>query len=115
MHPFATLYYDGRCGLCRREIHWLQARTSRLRFYNIHELPSDFHGPSVEQLLAQLHLEQANGQWLIGLEAMVAAWQHSRWGWLMRPLLWPGLHGLATRAYAAWARQRFNRLGYCDL
>lgn len=111
-----TLLFDGRCPLCRKEIALLR-RLSRGRLGL-----QDIHGqaavtwpdqPPADTLLRVLHLVMPDGRWLTGIEATVAAWSTTPFGWLWRPLMWPGLRPLAERGYTRWARQRYQRLYGC--
>lgn len=113
--PLDTLYYDGQCPLCLREIRTLR-RLGRggLALADIHHL-ADPALPRREQLLRTLHLRTATGEWLTGVEATVRAWSHTPWGWLFRPLLWPGIAPLARRLYRAWAARRYRRRYGCTV
>jgi predicted DCC family thiol-disulfide oxidoreductase YuxK len=108
-----TLYYDGNCPLCLREIRALQKlRDERLQLVDIHSYNPAPGEPARESMLLRLHLRTADGGWLSGVDATVKAWSHTRWGFLSRPLRWPLLTPLADRAYDYWARRRFDGL-YC--
>lgn len=113
-----TLYFDGACPVCRKEMALL-ARLNRgpLRLIDIHGLadhPPAEQLPDRESLLRVLHLRTDDGQWLKGLEASARAWQHTGVGGLWRLLLWQPWRGLLERLYQRWAEKRFNRLyGAC--
>ena len=109
-----TLYYDGNCPLCLREIRALQKlRDDGLQLVDAHSHEPAPGEPTRESMLLRLHLRAADGSWLSGVDATVQAWSHTRWGFLFRPLRWPLLAPLADRAYDYWARRRFDGL-YCD-
>ena len=110
MEPMkSTLYYDGQCPLCSREVAKLGEISENLTLCDIHEVEDDSL-PERDDLLRELHYRDADGRLRVGLEANVAAWQHTRFGWLWRVLLLPGIRPLAERAYNGWARQRYQRL-----
>lgn len=113
-----TLFYDGRCPLCTREIRTLRRlQDGQLAFRDIHQL-SDSELPAEmnrEQLLRRLHALDSRGQWHRGLEATVLSWSHTRWGWLFRPLLWPPLRPLTKRLYRRWADRRYCNLYGCPV
>jgi len=66
--------------------------------------------PSRDSLLQALHLRTSQGELLQGLDANVAAWQHTRVGFLWRWLQWPVIRSFASRAYDVWALRRYRRL-----
>jgi predicted DCC family thiol-disulfide oxidoreductase YuxK len=105
------LYYDGQCSLCQAEMSRLeQHKRHNLQLVDIHQLTDDKTLPTREQLLENLHLVTAEGETLVGLEANVAAWQKTRYGWLWRILLWPLVYPVAKLAYQWWASRRYRRL-----
>ncbi|MDX1802401.1 MAG: DUF393 domain-containing protein [Marinobacter sp.] len=114
--PADTLYFDGQCPLCAREIRTLQRlQRGGLTFSDVHRQPEAASDelPGREQLLRRLHLRRADGRWEIGLRATVRAWSHTRVGWLFRPLLWPGLYTVADWVYRRWADRRYDRKYAC--
>jgi predicted DCC family thiol-disulfide oxidoreductase YuxK len=105
-----TLYFDGRCPLCLREVRWLAGRAdpARLRLVDVHDdlaLACD-RTPAREEMLAILHARTASGQWLTGVEATVAAWQAAGAGVWVRWLIWPGVRRLSWLLYRLFARYR---------
>ena len=108
--PGDTLYYDGQCPLCTGEINKLKRHVGgKLALVDIHSLDEDANRPDKQALLKNLHLEQASGDFLIGLEANVAAWQYTRFGIFFRWLRWPLLRSVADWVYDGWARLRYQR------
>ncbi len=108
--PRDTLYYDGSCPICTREVAKLrQLSGNALELRNIHEVAeSDL--PPKDTLLRELHLKTAGGEMLVGIDANVAAWQHTRYGILLRWLRWPVIRSIAARIYAVWAARRYRKL-----
>lgn len=107
----ATLFYDGRCGLCAGEIRRLaRSQQGTLALQDIHALEDEAGLPDHDVLLQTLHLRTADGQWLVGADANVAAWQHTRHGWLWRWLRWPLVRAIVDVVYRPWARWRYRRL-----
>ena len=108
--PRDTLYYDGQCPLCRREMSRLRAaRGAAIALVDIHSLgddtPVDRH-----ELLRTLHLRRADGQWLRGADANVSAWDNTdkaRWLALLR---WPVVRHIVDLGYRLWAAWRYRRL-----
>ncbi len=107
-----TLFYDGQCPICNAEVTRLEAQSDdALVCVDINvatHVPADKHA-----LFSQLHLLKADGTLLLGLEANVAAWQHTRWRSVAKVLLWPVVRWLSELAYQLWLlwyqRQRAKR------
>jgi predicted DCC family thiol-disulfide oxidoreductase YuxK len=105
-----TLYYDGACPLCRTEIDRLRVVAGEsIDLVDVHEMVQTTGLPSRQALLKKLHLRTADGRLLVGLDANVAAWQVTRYGWLFRWLRWPGIRRVADRVYDYWAEVRYRR------
>lgn len=117
-----TVFYDGKCGLCRREIAYYRriAPAHVFEWVDITGTPDGFTalGLQVCDGLKALHVQEANGTLHIGVDAFLAIWrQLPRWRLLASVVAWPFIHPLATRLYAAFAAWRFRKLGYasCEL
>ena len=114
MESMDTLFYDGKCPLCTREIRQLERlQQGSLALVDVHRHEPAPGEPDLQSLLLRLHLRTDDGRWLSGVDATVKAWSHTRWGWLFRPLRWPLIGPLADRVYDYWARRRYDGL-YCD-
>ena len=108
---YDQLYYDGHCPLCLAEMDKLRVLADdQLELVDIHALPDTAELPDRETLLGTLHLKREGSDFLIGMNANVAAWQHTRYGWLWRPLRWPLIRNIADAVYRPWARWRYRRL-----
>jgi predicted DCC family thiol-disulfide oxidoreductase YuxK len=107
----ATLYYDGSCPLCMKEMAKLgRLKDERLHLADIHGIPQGTDLPDTDTLLRDLHLQLHDGRMLIGVEANVAAWQYTRHGAWFRWMLWPGISNIADLVYKRWARWRYESL-----
>ena len=104
-----TLYYDGNCPLCQREMSYLaKLKSDQLVLQDIHALPPGIEGPDKVTLLQNLHLKRGS-EWVIGLEANVAAWQYTRIGFFWRWLSWPVVTTFASWIYRRWAVRRYAK------
>lgn len=107
-----TLYYDGACPLCRKEVNWLKKRSHRkgypLRFTDISDptFTTDNLGKTLPQLMAELHLRTPDGRWYTAMPATRRIYRLIGLGWLMAPTGWPLLRPLFDRLYAGFARIR---------
>lgn len=109
--PF-TLWFDGECPICRREVDWLRARDKhgRLRAIDIAAPSFDARvfGLDRAALEARLHGRHADGRIVTGMAAMRGAWQAIGRGWLIAPTGWPILRWFFDRAYDVFARHRIR-------
>lgn len=111
-----TLYYDGQCPLCVKEMDRLrELKSDSLELRDIHSLEEDATDaggkplPDRETLLKVLHLER-DGRLLTGVDANVGAWEHTRYAALWRWMRWPLLRPVVAWFYDRWAIWRYNRL-----
>lgn len=105
-----TLYYDGDCPLCAREIKLLRQRADAQRLCLVDISLNDFHpesiGHSRETLQNRLHARFADGQWVTGLDATLWSWRAAgleRWA---APLTWRALRPLLELGYRLFCRLR---------
>ncbi|MGC7402318.1 thiol-disulfide oxidoreductase DCC family protein [Pandoraea pneumonica] len=107
-----TLYVDGNCPICMMEVRQLRARDAdeKLAFVDI-ALPSFDPAPlgvSLAALNAQMHAWTAEGECLIGIDALIAAYTLTGRGWLVAPLRVPALRPAARVLYRTFARNRLR-------
>jgi predicted DCC family thiol-disulfide oxidoreductase YuxK len=114
-----TLYYDGKCAFCTREMMRLAGwdKRARLAFVDIAQPGFDpaHLGLSMADLNREMASQTAAGQVLIGVDSMLAAYPLVGRGMLVWPLRVPGLRQLLTFLYRQFARHRYamsKLLGY---
>ncbi len=113
-HPPVTLYHDGHCPLCQREVAWLtrHPRRERVLLVDIQapEFDAEALGKTFEAMMGKLHLADARGDWFIGMDASRALYAVLGY----RKLVWlsslPGIAGVMDAGYRWFARRRV-RLG----
>lgn len=118
-----TIFYDGNCPLCAREILALRARDEkkRLRFENIYAADFIYRYPYIDISSADriLHGQLSDGRMLYGLDVTAKAWalvNSHRWIQILR---WPVIRWFADIAYRGFARLRhpigrlFGRQSHC--
>lgn len=109
----ARLYYDGQCPLCSYEMRHLSAlKSPALTLVDLHSDPS-LDERQRHKMLRCLHLQYADGDWCLGVQASLAAWSYTRWGWLLKPLQWPLLAPVIDRLYTLWAERRYRKRYGC--
>ncbi|WP_461538389.1 thiol-disulfide oxidoreductase DCC family protein [Spongorhabdus nitratireducens] len=106
-----TLFYDGNCPICQRQIACLEARNHKrqLKTVSIREPDFALHYPELDlQALDELiHARLGDGSILTGMDATQAAWHAVGRGWLMVPLRWPLIRYIADAGYRLLARHRY--------
>ncbi len=106
-----TLYFDGACPLCTREIRKLsRVQRGGITFVDVHQAEPSASLPSREILLQKLHLRTAQGDWLVGIDANIYAWRNTPYAWAWNVLKWPMIYPFAKRAYNYWAKLRYQKI-----
>jgi predicted DCC family thiol-disulfide oxidoreductase YuxK len=108
MTPRVTVWYDGACPLCLREIAWMQRLDQRgaVAFIDVSDAASSCPLDRTT-LLARFHAREQDGPLVSGAAAFAAMWRAipllAPLGHLARipPLLW-----LLERLYRAFLRVR---------
>ena len=119
MSAALTLYYDGNCPFCAREMKRLGGcdRAGRLTFVDI-SLPGFDPAQlnaTMAQLDAQLYSQTGAGAVLIGTDSMLAAYTLVGRGSMVWPLRVPLLRTVLSYLYRLFARHRYaisRLLGY---
>jgi predicted DCC family thiol-disulfide oxidoreductase YuxK len=115
-----TVYYDGKCGLCRREIEYYKrvAPADRFVWLDIATNPASLADLDISQAdaLRRLHARDASGVLYVGVAAFIAIWQGlNYWRYLAMIVNLPFLKPLAAFTYDRFADYRFSRLTHCQL
>jgi predicted DCC family thiol-disulfide oxidoreductase YuxK len=109
--PELTLFYDGLCPLCSREVAYYRTRAAGdpgVRFVDIADPAFDArrHGLDPAAVHRRLHVKVGD-EVRVGVEAFVALWERLRgFGWIARVARWPGVNQTLRLAYAGFARVR---------
>lgn len=112
----ATVYYDGGCPVCSREIAMYQRQPGAdgVAWVDVTRCSASELGPDLtrENALARLHVRMAGGGLVSGAEAFTALWRAlPRWAWLGRLLGTSATLWLLEGAYRGflWARRSWRR------
>lgn len=100
-----TLYYDGQCPLCLREIQLFQRRNrqGRLQLLDIStDDTAPLPGLTREQMLDCLHARFDDGLIVTGIDATYWSYRAVGLGWLVEPLAWRW-----ARPLWQWGYRRF--------
>ncbi len=105
-----TLFYDGSCPLCNKEVNWLktQNKFGRLMFEDIKEANFSNRYPALDstELDRTLHAKLGDGRMVKGVDATISAWEAVGKGWMLTPLTWPVFSSIAGLAYQGFANNR---------
>lgn len=115
-----TVWFDGKCGMCSREIAYYRRIAPEGRFFWLDvattPAPLEDYGISQADALLRLHAVDAAGRVHVGVAAFRVIWAELRW-WNVLAVITglPGVRQVAERAYEVFARRRFARLEHCQL
>lgn len=117
-----TVFYDGKCSLCAKEIAYYQKISPQgvLRFIDLTQDMSLFkqHGKDLATGLKQLHVLDKTGVMQMGLNAFICIWQLlPKWRILAFIVKLPIIHFCLSQLYRTFAYWRFKKNGYdhCNL
>jgi predicted DCC family thiol-disulfide oxidoreductase YuxK len=112
MTPALTLYYDGKCAFCTREMMRLAGwdKHARLAFVDIAQPGFDpaFLGQTMADLNREMASQDADGWVRLGVDSMLAAYPLVGRGWLVWPLRVPVLRSVLAALYRLFARHRYT-------
>ncbi len=111
LSPVLTVFYDGSCPLCRREIAVYRRRDASacIRWVDVSACYSEVLPESLtrQDALARFHVQRADGSVIAGVGAFAELWAHTpgfRWvGWMARL---PIIQRVFDQAYAIFLRVR---------
>lgn len=110
-----TVFFDGGCPLCRREIaHYRRLRgADRLDWRDIHADPDALADAGIpwQAAMERLHVRAGTGAMRTGAHAFVSIWRElAGYRWLARVVsAIPGFVWAMDRVYVVFARWRWRR------
>jgi predicted DCC family thiol-disulfide oxidoreductase YuxK len=117
-----TVFFDGKCGLCRQEIGYYRRIVPRETFEWVdiasHAQPLLDLGITVQDGLKILHVKNRDGQIFQGVDGFLLIWENiPRFRWLSRIIRLRPFYPIAVFLYLKFATWRFARMGYqkCDI
>ena len=110
-----TVFFDGACPICDREIALMKRldRRRRLEFcdFSAQEYDAASSGFAAADLAAVIHARWADGSVITGVEVFRAMWQAVGLGFLARLSRLSLVEPLVLKAYAWFARNRLRLTG----
>lgn len=115
-----TVYYDGKCGLCAREIAYYRriAPSGAFDWRDVAREPDALAARGISQAdaLRLLHAEDASGRLHIGVDAFVLMWRGLRYWRIVAAIVGaPIIRPIADAIYRRFADWRFQRHPHCRL
>ena len=115
-----TVFYDGKCGLCSKEINHYRkiAPAGIFDWQDITKSAVELEkeGVTLAEGLKLLHAKDADQQLHVGVDAFILIWkQLKRWRLLALLVSLPIVRQLSNLAYRTFANWRFGRLEHCRL
>lgn len=115
-----TVFYDGKCNLCLREIDYYRSIAPAERF-----IWQDINTPN--DALKQLHISLIQGLKILhalddagvvhtGVDAFILMWRQLKyWNALVQIISLPGIYFLSKIVYRYFAAWRFKRSKHCQI
>lgn len=113
-HSLTTMFYDGGCPLCRREVahyRWLDRNRHHVRWVDIHADSRELLAIGVEpaEAMARLHAIDREGRLQVGVRAFIAIWRELPLYRILPPVIrFLGVTDLLDRLYQRFARARLR-------
>jgi len=106
-----TVYFDGACPLCRREIdHYRrQAQGAPVAWVDVSTCHAAELGADLDRAaaLARMHVRRADGQLVSGAAAFAEIWRRlPAYAWLARLAAWPRLLAVMEAGYVGFLKLR---------
>lgn len=115
-----TVFYDGQCHLCAREINYYRriAPPDLFTWRDVTKASKvlDAMNISLVQALKLLHVQDTEGKIHIGVDGFIAIWrQLDYWRHLASFVALPIIRPLVNFTYHRFANWRFKRLTHCQI
>ena len=108
-----TIFFDGGCPLCKREVDFLQSRNQKgyLSFIDINT--SDFYldlkyGITYKQAMERIHALKSDGSLIKDIKVFQEAYDLIDLGWIYAPTKIPIFDKFIEFIYRIWAKYRLK-------
>ena len=107
-----TIFFDGGCPLCKREIDFMSSRNKKgfLRFIDINspDFSFDKYGITYKQAMERIHALKSNGSVIRDVNVFQEAYSLIGVGWIYAPTKLPIIDKVIALIYGVWAKYRLN-------
>lgn len=114
------VFYDGKCGLCTKEINYYK-EIAPPNVFDWQDITQDAllleqEGIALSEGLKIIHVKNSHGAIKKGVDGFITIWQElPNWSILAKVVNTPIIKQLTNIAYLAFAKWRFKRLAHCQL
>ena len=114
------VYYDGKCGLCSKEINYYKriAPKNIFEWHDIASNPNILKDIRVSQYdaLMYLHAMDQKSNLKIGVDAFILIWDKLKYWRILSILVrFPIIYSIAKITYKLFANYRFKKLAHCQM
>ncbi len=115
-----TVFYDGKCGLCSKEIDYYR-RIAPAEVFDWRDITQSWDeleeaGVSLVEGLKVLHVMDHQGNLHKGVDAFILIWKQMKlWRVLASIVSLPLFRPIADSVYSLFARWRFKSLKHCQM
>ena len=114
------VFYDGKCGLCSKEINYYKriAPKNIFEWHDIASNPEKLKELQVSQYdaLMYLHAIDQKSNLKIGVDAFILIWSHLKhWKILSVLVRAPFIYSISKIIYKLFANYRFKKLSHCQM
>ena len=111
--PKLTIFFDGGCPLCKREVDFLQSKNQKgaLSFIDINtsDFSSDLKfGITYKQAMDRIHAMKSDGSVIKDIKVFQEAYSLIGLGWIYAPTKLPILDKFIEFVYGLWAKYRLR-------
>ena len=108
-----TIFFDGECPLCKREVDFLQSRNKNnyLKFIDINCSDSKLeinYGITFKQAMERIHALKSDGSLIKDVEVFQEAYSLIGLGWIYAPTKLPIIDKFIELMYGLWAKNRLK-------
>ena len=108
-----TIFFDGGCPLCQREVNFMQSRNqeAKLKFIDINNSDLSLelnYGITYKQAMQRIHALKSDGSIIKDLKVFQEAYKLIGLGWVYAPTKLPIIDKLFEQIYAFWAKYRLK-------
>ena len=114
-----TVFYDGKCGVCSKEIgHYMKISPPKTFIWrDIANEPQHLKKNNVSQInaLRRLHVTDNKRNLHVGIDAFITIWRNlPRWRLLAFVCRIPGIRFILSKLYNVFADWKFARSTHCQ-